>query len=301
MPTFILLKYKTMATVFSKIRQAYSLFKEVDFEKLGKLASKVDLKEVMETVGKMDEKQLGQLLKLLNHTSGKHKELPPIEGDFYHLSNILTPDERALQLKVRTFLENEIKPIVNEYWLKAEFPFEIIPKVAALNVCGATYKGYGCPGLSHVMEGVLAMEMARVDTSISTFFGVQSGLAMGSIYLLGSETQKQEWLPDMQQLKKIGAFGLTEPEVGSGAAGGLTVEVKKQGDKWIINGQKKWIGNSTFADVIIIWARDVDDNQVKGFLVRKGNPGMSVEKMEDKMALRIVQNGIINLNQLRSA
>ena len=285
-----------MASAFSKIRQGYELFKHIDFGKIRKLAAKVDLGHVLETVGKMDEKQLGQLLKLLDHTTGKHKELPPIEGDFYHLSHILTPEERALQLKIRYFMETEIKPVVNHFWLRAEFPFEIIPKMAALNICGTTYQGYGCPGLSHVMEGVLAMEIARVDTSISTFFGVQSGLAMGSIYLLGSEAQKQEWLPDMQQLKKIGAFGLTEPEVGSGAAGGLTVEVKRTGDKWIINGQKKWIGNSTFADVIIIWARDVDDNQVKGFLVRKGNPGMKVEKMEDKMALRIVQNGIITLS-----
>jgi glutaryl-CoA dehydrogenase len=284
-----------MANVFSQIRQAYNLFKHIDIGQLNRLASKVDLGQVMQTVGKMDDKQLNQLLKMLGHAEGKHKELPAIEADFYHLSHLLTPAERSLQLKVRDFMEKEIRPIVNQYWLKAEFPFEIIPKLAALNICGATYNGYGCPGLSHVMEGVLAMEMARVDTSISTFFGVQSGLAMGSIYLLGSEEQKQEWLPPMQQLKKIGAFGLTEPEVGSGAAGGLTVTVKKQGDKWIINGQKKWIGNSTFADVIIIWARDVDDEQVKGFLVRKGNPGFKVEKMEDKMALRIVQNGLITL------
>jgi glutaryl-CoA dehydrogenase len=145
------------------------------------------------------------------------------------------------------------------------------------------------------MEGMLAMEMARIDTSISTFFGVQSGLAMGSIYLLGSEQQKQEWLPEMQQFKKIGAFGLTEPEVGSGAAGGLTTTAKRTGNKWILNGQKKWIGNATFSDVTIIWARDLDDNQVKGFLVRKGSKGFAVEKMKDKMALRIVQNGLITL------
>jgi glutaryl-CoA dehydrogenase len=285
-----------MANIFSHARQAYNLFKHLDLKQLNRLASKVDLGQVIQTVGKMDDKQLGQLLKVLAHAGGTHKELPPIDADFYHLSHLLSPEERALQLKVRAFMETEIKPIVNEYWFKAEFPFEIIPKVAALNICGATYQGYGCPALSHVMEGVLAMEMARVDTSISTFFGVQSGLAMGSIYLKGSEAQKQEWLPQMQQLKKIGAFGLTEPEVGSGVAGGLTVTVKKQGDKWVINGQKKWIGNATFADVIIIWARDVDDDEVKGFLVRKGNPGFKVEKMQDKMALRIVQNGLITLS-----
>jgi glutaryl-CoA dehydrogenase len=137
--------------------------------------------------------------------------------------------------------------------------------------------------------------MARVDASIATFFGVQSGLAMGSIYLLGSEAQKAEWLPRLQKLQCIGAFGLTEPEVGSGAAGGLTTTAKRQGDQWVLNGQKKWIGNATFADVIIIWARDLDDGQVKGFLVRKDLPGLDVEKIEDKMALRIVQNALITL------
>ena len=284
-----------MASVFSKVKQAYQLFKHIDLDQLNHLAAKVDIGAVIHNVTKLDDQQLSQLMKMLNHADGKPKPLPPVDADFYHLSHILTKEERELQLKVRDFMETEIKPIVNHYWMRAEFPFEIIPKFAALNICGGAYQGYGCPGLSHMMEGILSMEMARVDTSISTFFGVQSGLAMGSVYLLGSEEQKQEWLPDMQQLKKIGAFGLTEPEVGSGVAGGLTMQAKRTGNDWVLNGQKKWIGNSTFADVIVIWARDVDDNQVKGFLVRKGNLGLKVEKMEDKMALRIVQNGIITL------
>jgi len=284
-----------MAGIFSKIKNAYSLFQHLDFEKLDALSKKVDLIKVVDSVSSLDEQQLGGLMKMLS-TPGKKRELPPINGDFYHLGDsALSDEDRELQLKVRAFLEKEVKPIVNDYWLKAEFPFELIPKIAALNICGLTYQGYGCPGKSNLMEGMLAMEMARVDTSISTFFGVQSGLVMGSIYLLGSEAQKQEWLPGMQQMKIIGAFGLTEPEVGSAAAGGLTTTAKRTGGKWILNGQKKWIGNATFSDVTIIWARDVDDNEVKGFLVRKGNPGISVEKMHDKMALRIVQNGLITL------
>jgi glutaryl-CoA dehydrogenase len=283
-----------MASIFSNLKQAYKLFKQVDLAALSKLSAKVDLGQVMQTVSKMDDKQLNGLMKMLSH-SEKKKELPPIEGDFYHLGQTLSEEDRATQLKVRAFMEKEVKPLANQYWLKAEFPFEIIPKFAALNICGVTYKGYGCPGRSSLLEGILAMEMARVDTSIATFFGVQSGLVMGSIYLLGSEEQKQKWLPDLQQFKKIGAFGLTEPEVGSAVAGGLTMEAKRVGEKWVLNGQKKWIGNATFADVIIIWARDVDDDQVKGFLLKKGTPGFAVEKMEDKMALRIVQNGIITL------
>jgi len=284
-----------MASVFSKVKQAYQLFKHIDIDKFSHLAAKVDLGAVMENVSKMDDNQLAGLLKMLGKGGHKEKMLPPIEGDFYHLGHALTTEERELQLKVREVMETEIKPLINNYWLKAEFPFEIIPMLAKLNICGGTYQGYGCPGLSHTVEGMIAMEIARVDTSVCTFFGVQSGLAMGSIYLLGSEAQKQEWLPAMQKMEKIGAFGLTEPEVGSAVAAGLTMLAKRNGDTWVLNGQKKWIGNSTFADVIVIWAKDVDDGQVKGFLLRKGTPGLSVKKIEDKMALRIVQNGIITL------
>ncbi|MFD1631272.1 acyl-CoA dehydrogenase family protein [Pseudopedobacter beijingensis] len=283
-----------MSNIFSKAKNIYNLFKSVDFKQLEALSKKVDLQEVMTQFGKMDEKQLAGLMKMVSG-GRKKKELPPIDGDFYDLSDRLSPEDRALQLKVREFMETEIKPIVNKYWNRAEFPFEIIPKVAELDICGVTFEGYGCPNKSFLMEGILASEMGRIDASIATFFGVQSGLAMGSIYVCGSEEQKQQWLPRMQKLEIIGSFGLTEPEVGSAAAGGLTVTAKRQGDKWILNGQKKWIGNATFADVNIIWARDVDDNQVKGFIVEKGNPGFSVEKIENKMALRIVQNGLITL------
>lgn len=287
--------------MFSKIKDAIQLLRSVDFDMLGKLSQKIDLPKVMENVAKLDDKQLAGLMKMLENKGGGRRELPPVDGDFYNLAATLNEEDRALQLKVRAFMEQEIKPIVNEYWLKAEFPFEILPKLAALNICGVTYEGYGCPNRSFLMEGIIAMELARIDTSISTFFGVQSGLAMGSIYLLGSEEQKQEWLRGMQQLSIIGAFGLTEPEVGSGVAGGLTTTAKRVGNKWILNGQKKWIGNATFADVLIIWARDEDDNEVKGFLLRKGTPGFAVEKMRDKMALRIVQNGLITLTDCEIA
>jgi glutaryl-CoA dehydrogenase len=280
--------------LFSNIKNAYRLFKEVDLEQLSELSKKVDLAEVMKNVGKLDDKQLSSLMKMLGGNHSK-KELPAIDGDFYNISHTLNPEERALQLKVRAFMEDEVKPLVNNFWLRGEFPHELIPKVAELDICGITYEGYSNPVRSYLMEGVLAMEMARVDASFATFFGVQSGLVMGSIYLLGSEEQKQEWLPELKSMQKIGAFGLTEPEVGSAVAGGLTMKAKREGESWILNGQKKWIGNATFADVIIIWAEDEDDKQVKGFLVRKNNPGLVVEKMEDKMALRIVQNGIVTL------
>ncbi|MDV3491436.1 acyl-CoA dehydrogenase [Elizabethkingia anophelis] len=283
-----------MSNIFANIRQAITLFKSVDFEKLSKISQRVDIPKLMDNFSKLDDKQLKGLMKMMDQDRPK-KELPPIDGDFYDIYHTLTPEQREVQLKVRAFMEKEVKPLVNNYWLHDEFPFELILKFKELNICGVTYEGYGCPGMPFLMEGVIAMEMARIDASIATFFGVQSGLAMGSIYICGSEEQKQKWLPQMQKFDKIGAFGLTEPEVGSGAAGGLTTTCKRTADGWVLNGEKKWIGNATFADLIIIWARDLDDGEVKGFIVEKDNPGFSVEKIKGKMALRIVQNGHITL------
>lgn len=288
-------------TLFSKIKNTLRLMKDIDLDALQRLSQKVDLPEIMKTVGELDDRQLAGLMKMLKHKDGKrgqHK-LPSIEGDFYKLGLKLTEEQRELQLKIRNFMEDEIRPIANKYWLKGEFPFEIIPKMAALDICGLTYDGFGSRNESFVMEGIIAMEMARVDVSISTFFGVHSGLAMGSVYLCGSEEQKQEWLPKMARMECIGAFGLTEPDVGSAVAGGLGTTCRKEGDEWILNGQKKWIGNATFADVIIIWANDEESNQVKGFLVRKGTPGYKAEKMQDKMALRTVENALITLTDCR--
>lgn len=276
----------------------FSILKKIDIKKAAKLFSKIDIIEAFNNVAKMNNTELYQLMKLLKG-GDKEMPLPPIDGDFYDLSSLLTLEERAIQLKVREFMESEVKPIANEYWLKDEFPFQLIPKMAKLEIAGLTYDGYSCPNKSFVLEGILAMEMARVDVSISTFFGVHSGLAMGSIYLCGSEEQKQKWLPPMHRMELIGAFGLTEPDVGSAVAGGLTVTAKREGDEWILNGQKKWIGNATFSDLTIIWARDVGDNQVKGFIVEKDTPGFKTEKIRGKMALRITQNALITLENCK--
>ena len=280
--------------MIKKLKNILKLLKHVDLAQLDALSKKVDIPTLMAGMSKMSEEQLKGMAKML--TGGvKKREAPEINADFYAVEAKLSTDDRNLQLKVRDFLEREIKPIVNKYWLHDEFPFEIIPKLAELNVCGYVYEGYGCAGGTSLMDGIIAAEFGRIDPSIATFLGVQSGLAMGSIYMCGSEEQKSEWLPKMQRLEKIGAFGLTEPEVGSGTAGGLTTTCRKTAEGWVLNGQKKWIGNSTFSDMTIIWARDVDDNQVKGFIVRKENPGFMVEKIKGKMALRIVQNGLITL------
>jgi glutaryl-CoA dehydrogenase len=228
-----------------------------------------------------------------------NQTLPAVNGDFYQISTILSEEDQALLRRVRDFMESEVAPIINRYWTREEFPHQLVPGLADLGIAGLSYHGYGCPGKSTLLDGFVAMELARVDSSIATFSGVHSGLAMGSIYLCGSEEQKQRWLPPMARLEKIGAFGLTEPEVGSGASGGLTTTARREGDTWVLNGQKKWIGNATFSDVTVIWARDVADNQVKGFLVEKGTPGFRPEKMKDKIALRVVQNALITLEDCR--
>jgi len=225
--------------------------------------------------------------------------LPRADGDFYRISTIVSEEDQALLHRVRTFMEAEVTPIINHYWTREEFPHQLIPGLTALGIMGTSYHGYGCPGKSGLLDGMLMIELAWGGRSIATFRGVHSGLAMGSIYLCGSEEQKQQWLPAMARLEKIGAFGLTEPEVGSGASGGLTTTARREGDTWILSGQKKWIGNATFSDVTVIWARDVADKQVKGFLVEKGTPGFKPEKMKDKIALRVVQNALITLEDCR--
>ena len=228
------------------------------------------------------------------------KPLPAPNSDFYGVYGTLNAEELAVVNQVRAFVEAKVAPVITKHWTEDSFPFELLPLVKELNIGGLGMKGYGCRGGSLALLGFVQMELARVDPSFSTFLGVHNGLAMGSIYLDGSEEQKQKWLPPMARFEKVGCFGLTEPLVGSGASGGLTTTAKREGDTWILNGQKRWIGNAPWCDVSIIWARDVADNQVKGFIVEnKTAPGFSVEKIENKIALKVVQNGQITLKDCR--
>jgi len=231
----------------------------------------------------------------------KHsKPLPAPNSDFYQLVDTLPADELAVVKQVREFMQEKVCPVITEYWIEDSFPFDLLPAFKQLGIGGVGLQGYGCKGGSQLMAGLVAMEMARFDASIATFFGVHSGLAMTSIHFGGSEEQKQKWLPPMARFEKIGCFGLTEPLVGSGVSGGLTTTAKRDGDTWILNGEKKWIGNSTWCDIAIIWARDVDDNQVKGFIVEnKSTPGFSVEKIQNKISLKVVQNGLIRMENCR--
>ena len=228
------------------------------------------------------------------------KPLPAPNSDFYELYETLAPEELAIVKRVREFMESKVAPVITDYWVRDAFPFDLLPAVKELGIGGVAMKGYGCAGGSLALLGFIQMEMARVDPSFSTFLGVHNGLAMGSIYIDGSEEQKQKWLPPMARFEKIGCFGLTEPLVGSGASGGLLTTAKRDGDTWILNGEKRWIGNAPWCDVSIIWARDLTDNQVKGFIVEnKTTPGFSVDKIENKVALKVVQNGHITLKDVR--
>ena len=193
-------------------------------------------------------------------------------SDYYLADEMLSDEERALIPKVRAFVDNDLLPVINDYWERAEFPFELVPKFAKLGLAGGIIEGYGCPGLSRLGAGIVARELARGDGSWNTFFGVHSGLAMGSIGLLGSEEQKQRWLPAMAEIEKIGAFALTEPNHGSDSVA-LQTTATLNGDAYVINGHKRWIGNASYGDLIIIWARDTADGQVKGFVLERDADG----------------------------
>ena len=222
---------------------------------------------------------------------------PPIDPDFYGYFSTLTEEESATRLAVRRLMESVVAPVVDECWQKEAFPTELIAGIRELDLLDRWYRDE--PGPPPVARAVISMELARVDPGSASFFGVHAGLCMGSIALCGSEEQKAEWLPALRRWEKIGAFGLTEPDVGSGTAGGLTMRCRRDGDGWVLDGRKKWIGNATFADVVTIWARGEEPGAVHGFLVRTENPGYGVEKITGKIAQRTVQSGLITLSGCR--
>jgi glutaryl-CoA dehydrogenase len=217
--------------------------------------------------------------------------------DFYAVEDLLEPAEIEIRDRVRAFCDAEVTPRINDFWERAEFPFELVPKIAELGISGGTVQGYGSPGMSAVAAGLVAAEWARADGSIGTFYGVHSFLAMQSIAMLGSEEQRERWLPAMARLEKIGAFGLTEPRHGSDAVA-LETSARRDGDDYVLNGQKKWIGNGSIADYVLIWARG-EDGAVGGYVVEKGTPGFDATVMTGKTALRAVWQAEITLTDAR--
>jgi glutaryl-CoA dehydrogenase len=222
-----------------------------------------------------------------------------LEADFYSFQDLLTPAEQKKALAVREFMEREVRPIADDYWERAECPVHLFKPYAQLGTIGSGWAETQDEETSAVFRGWIGMETARVDSSFCTFIGVSGGLAMTSIGVGGTAEQRAKWLPPMASGDLIGAFALTEPLAGSDTAKGLRTTATRTGDTWVLNGAKRWIGNATFADVVVVWAKDTADDQVKGFLVRKGTPGFTATKIERKQSLRIVQNADIVLEDVR--
>jgi glutaryl-CoA dehydrogenase len=227
-------------------------------------------------------------------TSAADLNLPYADGDFYAFEQMLSAKEQDRLAEVRDFLAREVKPIAVDCWNRGEFPMDLIPKLADIDLVSPVRR----QGHSNLFAGLMHAEVTRADASISTFMGVHDGLFTGSIEALACQEQKDAWLPDIYAMKKIGAFGLTEPLGGSDVAGGTRTTARREGDSWILNGAKRWIGNATFSDWVVIYARDVEDNRVKGFLVDTALEGFSAAKIENKIALRTVQNADITLDNV---
>jgi glutaryl-CoA dehydrogenase len=217
--------------------------------------------------------------------------------DLYLADELLADGDRQIRDRLREFCAREVTPIANGYWERAEFPFELVPKIAGLDLAGGVIRGHGCPGMSATAAGLVSMEWARADGSVATFFGVHSNLVMQSIDMLGSDEQRERWLPPMARLEQIGAFALTEPEHGSDAVM-LETSARRDGGEWVLDGRKRWIGNASFADLVIVWARR-EDGEVGGFVVEKGAPGFDARVMTGKTALRAVWQADITLDGVR--
>ena len=215
--------------------------------------------------------------------------------DYFRIRAQFTDEQWARFIDTRRFVDQEVLPVINDYWESAELPWPLMRRLPELGLVGEDIEGYGCPGMSPLALGLVHMELHRGDGSLGTFLGVQAGLAMKSIAMLGSEEQKERWLPALANLEAIGAFALTEPEHGSDSVS-LETTARRDGDGWILDGRKRWIGNGSIADVVVVWARSDEDGQVKGFLVETGTDGYQATTMEGKAAARAIWQAEITLD-----
>ena len=218
--------------------------------------------------------------------------------DYFLLRSELTEDELDYLDRTRRFVEEEVLPVIPGYWERAEVPLDLVRRLGELGLVGDGLEGYGCPPMSMVAAGLIQMELSRGDGSLATLLGVQAGLAMRSIAMFGSEEQKQRWLPRMARMEALGAFALTEPDHGSDSVA-LETTARREGDEYVIDGAKRWIGNGSLADVVVVWARDVADGQVKGFLVEGGTEGYDARVIEGKGSVRSVWQAHIDLRGVR--
>jgi glutaryl-CoA dehydrogenase len=220
-----------------------------------------------------------------------------LETDYVYLRDEFGEQELDYLARTRAFVHDEVLPVIGGYWERAEFPWELARRMGELGLMGDGIKGYGCPEMSMPSAGIIAMELSRADGSLATFAGVHAGLAMRSIAEHGSEEQKQRWLPPMARVEAIGAFALTEPEHGSDSIL-LETSARVDGSDVVLNGRKRWIGNGTIADVIVVWARG-EDGSVGGYLVEKGTPGLDARVIEGKGSVRAVWQADIDLTEVR--
>ncbi|MEW1978895.1 acyl-CoA dehydrogenase family protein [Kocuria palustris] len=227
--------------------------------------------------------------------SAEHIDIADLpEADLLDHRSALPQDQQRRLRELREFLDAEIRPHTAEHWSRDEFAPELAAK------CGEFGLGdLRSPDTDSVFRGFVAAELARADISISVYLALHSDLVMATLDELGSEEQKQQWLPPMRRMEFTGCFALTEPDHGSDVAGGLATTARRDGDHWVLNGTKRWIGNGTIARIAIVWARDEADGQVKGFIVETDTPGFTATKIEHKIAVKIVQNADITLEDVR--
>jgi len=216
--------------------------------------------------------------------------------DFYLTDSLLTADERAVRDRVRRFAAEQLRPVARAAWERAEFQAQLVPVLAEVGVVGGMVDGYGCPALTPVAFGLAMQELSRVDSSFATFFGIDGGLVMAAIATCGSEEQKRRWLPPLLRCEAIGAFALTEPEFGSDASH-LATRARRDGDAYVLDGKKRWIGMGSICDVAIVWARAEDG--IAGFLVEPSTPGYTGTRIEGKLSQRSIWQAEIHLDACR--
>ena len=218
--------------------------------------------------------------------------------DYFLLRDELSADELDYLLRAQRFVDEEVLPVMPGHWERAELPGDLISRLGELRLVGDGIEGYGCPPMSPLAAGLIQMELSRGDGSLGVLLGVQAGLAMRSIAAFGDEQQKLRWLPRMARMEALGAFALTEPEHGSDSVA-LRTTARRDGVGYVIDGTKRWIGNGSLADVIVVWARDTADGQVKGFLVEGDTPGYDARVIEGKGSVRSVWQADIALRGVR--
>jgi glutaryl-CoA dehydrogenase len=217
--------------------------------------------------------------------------------DFVKIAADFGPEERDYLARTRAFVDDEVLPVINDFWERADFPHALIKRMGDLGLVSDGIDYPGVPAMSPASAGLVAMELSRGDGSLATFAGVQAGLAMRSIDTFGSEEQKQRWLPALARCDAIGAFALTEPDHGSDSLLLETTAVA-DGDDYVLNGAKRWIGNGSIADVVVVWARGEDGN-VGGYLVEKGTAGYEATVIRGKVSVRAVWQAEIELHNVR--